>query len=312
MLREQAGPVHLAVLRYILAAVFLLGIYGCRRLYRRLGRQAQPPRAQLAAYRGEPVSSGIQPELATLTVPPVANAASRRWILVSMVLGLTMFALPDLLLRCSAQHGAAPFVPLVYAALPLGLLLWSGELRAPAIVGLGAMLVLLNGSLPLNAAKLGWALPIVCAVALQGWSLVYARRHLAVAASLAGVIAQLLSAVLILEASLRFWPEAHGVDALKQWSGSSLANLCVLAGFATAMAYPLYYRLLAQLEPGQLATSEWLQTLVAVGESAILLRQSPGWPMIGSACVLVACAALLLRQNAHAHAEQASGRLSLP
>jgi drug/metabolite transporter (DMT)-like permease len=311
MLREQAGPVHLAVLRYILAAVFLLGIYGCRRLYRRLGRQAQPPRAQLAAYRGEPVSSGIQPELATLTVPPVANAAIRRWILVSMVLGLTMFALPDLLLRCSAQHGAAPFVPLIYAALPLGLLLWSGELRAPAILGLGAMLVLLNGSLPLNAAKLGWALPIVCAVALQGWSLVYARRHLAAGSSLPGVIVQLLSAAWILQVSLRVWPEAQGVDALRQWPGESLAALCVLAGLATAMAYPLYYRLLARLEPGQLAISEWLQTLVAIAESAILMRQHPGWPMIGAACVLVVCAGLLLRPSSRTVAAPAHAWLSL-
>jgi len=306
MLREQAGPVHLAVLRYGLAAVSLATVCGCQRLYRRLKATRHP-----ADSPREPAPARSGPQCAALSALDVTDAASRLSIRISVALGVTMFALPDLLLRCSAQHGAAPFVPLIYAGLPLGLLVARGELQAPAILGLGAMLVLLNGSLPLAASKLAWALPIVCAVALQGWSLVYARRHLAAASSLPGVIVQLLSAAWILQVSLRVWPEAQGVEALRQWLGESLAALCLLAGLATAIAYPLYYRLLAHLEPGQLATSEWLQTLAAIAESAILLRQSPGWPMIGAASVLVVCAGLLLRPSSRVVAEPAHRWLSL-
>jgi drug/metabolite transporter (DMT)-like permease len=133
---------------------------------------------------------------------------------------------------------------------------------------------------------------------------------MAAVSSLPGVIVQLLSAVSILEVSLRIWPETRGIEALKHWPGDSLAALCVLAGLATAVAYPLYYRLLAHLEPGQLATSEWLQTLVAIGESAILMRQYPGWPMIGAAGVLIICAGLLLRQSSRGAVEPANRWLS--
>ncbi len=214
-----------------------------------------------------------------------------------MILGVTMFALPDLLLLWAAHHGAAPWTPLIYAGLPLGLLLAAGQLRPAAILGLGAMLVVLNGSLPLTVVKLGWALLIVAAVALQGWSLLYARRHLAAVSTVRSVTAQLAVAACLLELALKSGFEPAGHIPLRYWPASALGALGLLAILGTAVAYPLYYRLLAHFEPAQLATSAWLQTLAAVGESAALLRQRPGWPMLGAGCVLVACALILLHRE---------------
>ncbi len=281
MLQEQAGPLRLAMLRYLLAALVCALAHGASLLALKL---------QLLGARPT-----IEASIPALDAPPT------HWFAVSLLLGCTFFGAPDLLLIWAAQHGSAGWTPLMYAGLPLGLLLADGELRVPAILGVGAMLALLNGSLPVSARMLPWALPIVAAVALQGWSLVYARRHLAVAGSLRGIAVQLIAAAVLVRAALLLWPEAAQNEG---WPVSSLGALCLLAVLGTSVAYPLYYRLLSSLEPAQLATSEWLQTLVAIAESAVLLHQRPGWPMLGAAGALAGCAIVMLR---HAGKETGPG-----
>ena len=260
LVSEQGEPCALASLRYLLGAFVLGGFLLVRR-----GQRAPGTRTAIAGLRS------------------------------NLLLGVTMFAAPYLLLWWTAMHGAAAFTPLVYAAMPLGLLLAAGELRGVAIVAMGAMLVLLNGSLPLTAGKLVWTLPLVLAVALQGWSLLYARRHYAAAASLAGITVQLSSAGLLLGMASLLLERVPRLQPLQSWAVSALLALAALAIVGTAAAYPVYYRLLETLAPAQLASTAWLQTLVAVGESAWLLRQRPGWTMVGAAAVLLGCAYNLLR-----------------
>ena len=274
MLAQPESPLHIVMLRYLVALLLIALAYGGQRLFGRLGSHAAGPRSQ-----------GLS---------RLPNQTRGNVMLTGMTLGCTMFALPDLLLVWAARHGAGPWTPLIYAGLPLGLMLSSGKLRTAAILAPGAMLVLLNGSLPLTPQKIAWAAPIAAAVALQGWSLLYARDHLAEVSSLRGMLWQLLVAVVLLRTALWLWPEPGGHLSLRFWQAGSVFALFLLGLLATALAYPLYYRLLARYEPAQLAATAWLQTLVAVGESALLLHQRPGWPMIGAACALVACSVSLL------------------
>lgn len=297
MLRDQCGPLQLAMLRYVLAAFFVASALCVQQIYHRLrrGGMTRPARNHSLADHKSP------PQLAGQLSGGAAGAPDHGWIVVSVLLGCTMFVLPDLLLIWSGGHGAAAWTPMIYAGLPLVLLLTAGELRMPAVLGVGAMLILLNGSLPLTASKLLWVLPIAVAVLLQGWSLVYAQRHCAAASSLRGVIVQMVTAALLLWASVRVSHEVPGAQSPLCWPVSSRAALCLLAGLATAIAYPLYYQLLEKLEPAQLVVSEWLQTLVAISESAALLHHRPGWPMVGASAVLIGCAVLLLQgENARA------------
>jgi probable blue pigment (indigoidine) exporter len=226
------------------------------------------------------------------TLIPQARASTWR---PSLTLGVTMLGVPVLLMAITGRHGAGAWTPLLYAALPLGLSIAAGELQFAAIAGAGAMFLLLNGSLPLTSAKLFWTLPTAAAVALQGWSLLYARKHLQTAAAPAGIVFQfatasivLGAASLVLEAPVRL---AH------IWPTSGVLALAALAIVATALAYPLYYRLLAFLAPSQITTSQWLQTLVSVAEGAYLLRQRPGWMMLASSITLVGCTHILLRDQ---------------
>ncbi len=293
MLVDAGAPLHISVLRYLLAclsiALFLIG--------RRLVARGQPP------TRPGPASCHAHASAAPETVPRIdpsfARAADppQAWYRIGILLGLSMFAVPGLLLVWADAHGAAAWTPMLYAGLPLGLLLARGQVRSAAILGLGGMLLLLDGSLPVSSGKLLWALPVAAAVALQGWSLLYVRRSPAPASSLACMLVQMLTAVSATELVLRFWPEQAQGSPLQSWPASSLGALCFLAGPATAAAYPLYYRLLERLEPAQLAASAWAQTLIAVAESALLLRQPPGLPRIAAACLLVVCLASMLREE---------------
>jgi drug/metabolite transporter (DMT)-like permease len=304
MLPEPAAPRRATMVRYLLAWLLLAAAECSRVLWRRI---ASPPGQSLSQPATAEASgpATVRPLPAHTNAPHFAIPGALdlpandkwRWIGVSMLLGATMFAAPELLSITADGRGVAAWTPLIYAGLPLGLLLAAGELRIPAILGLGAMLVLLNGSLPLIPGRLAWVLLIVGAMALQGWSLIYARRHLAVASSLRGVMVQIMTAFWLLNLSEQLWPEPAADLPPSRWPASSLEAMAALALLATSIAYPLYYRLLARFEPAQLAVSAWLQTLVAVGESAILLRQRPGWPMIGAAVILIGCATLLLRRE---------------
>jgi drug/metabolite transporter (DMT)-like permease len=290
MLRNQCGPLRLAMLRYLLAAFFVACVLCVQQIYRRLRQGGQTSLSHDAFSDGS-----IQSRFTGPAEPDTHRTKDHGWIAVSALLGCTMFVVPGLLLVWSAGRVAGGWIPMIYAGLPLFLMLVAGELRTPAILGVGAMLILLNGSLPLTVGRLLWVLPIVGGVISQGWSLVYAQRHCAVASSLRGAMVQFMTAALLLWTATKLWPEAPGAESLLRWQASSLGVLSLIAGLATAVAYPLYYRLLQSLEPAQLAISEWLQTLVAISESAILLHVRPGWPMLGAAAVLVGCAVALLR-----------------
>ncbi len=295
MMAEVAAPMQLGLLRYSFGFLALALACGVQMLLRRLGLAKPGPARALPAGSAPLANNNAAPRFAILQALDGPDAGRIRLYGVNLLLGCTMFALPDLLLIAAAQHGAGAFAPLVYAGLPLALILAVGELRVPAIVGIGAMFVLLNGSLSLGPAKLFWALAIVAAVALQGWSLLHARRHLPAVASMRGCMLQLMTAALVLNLALALLPQHGGAhQPLRSWPSAPVAGLATLAVLGTALAYPLYYHLLARLEPAQLATSTWLQTLVAIAESALLLHQRPPWSMSVAAAVLVVCSAMLV------------------
>ncbi|HEY0785594.1 MAG TPA: EamA family transporter, partial [Acidobacteriaceae bacterium] len=188
------------------------------------------------------------------------------------------------------------WTPLVYAGLPLALSIAAGKLRMVAVVGVGAMLVLLNGSLPLGPERLLWTLPVVAAVGLQGWSLGYARRQGRAASSLGSVMLQCLTAGAGLLVAAALAREA-ALPGVRSWTPVQLVAAAGIVVLATAAAYPLYYRMLAVLEPAQAAGSQWLQTVVAVAEAAWLLGQRPRAAMAGAALMLVGCTVLLVRRD---------------
>ena len=279
LLRQQDAPLHLTLLRNLLACTCLTFVIGVLAAVAKLKRRAWP---SLAVARNP--------------APATSNRVDSRALWPNLLLGVTLFALPDLLLVWASAHGAGAWTPEIYACMPLGLALAAGELSTPAILGPCAMLVLLNGSLPLATTSLVWVLPIAAAVALQGGSLCFVRRRLLSVASLSALLVQLATASAGLCLTLVLVGEPAGVS-LRFWPASSITALCLMAALGTALAYPLFYRLLRTLTPTQASVSEWLQPLTAICESALLLHARPGLPMILAALTLVLCSASILGRS---------------
>lgn len=214
---------------------------------------------------------------------------------IHFTLGLALFAGPTALLVVAGQHGIGGWIPLLYALLPL---LAAGERWSPAMaIAPGAVLLLLNGTVPFAPGKLVWALPALVAVGLQAWALRYAARHLAgcsVARNLAPPCA--LAAALLVIGSLVLDPSPRIAPAA-QWTSGSVGSLVLLSILGTALPYAGLYALLAgeAYRPEQAAVAEWLQTLVMVGESAVLARAHPSWALAGAAVLLLGCCRAVLQ-----------------
>ena len=223
--------------------------------------------------------------------PAHRKADARVPLRASLLLALTMLACPLALLLIAGRHGVSGWVPLLYACLPLftGFAAWS-----PAMVlAPGAVLVLLNGIVPFSVTQTLWALPVLAAVATQAFALRYAARGLrraSLRALLRSVALQcVLAAALLAAGSLFFDPSPR---LAPQWNAFSMGALLLLAVATTALAYAGLYWLLARsvLAPRQVAVTQWLQLLVAVGESAWFAHTWPSWPMLAAAAILAGCA----------------------
>jgi drug/metabolite transporter (DMT)-like permease len=214
-----------------------------------------------------------------------------------LTLSATMVAVPLLLLLWAKQHVSSATVTVLFAAMPLLVALRTPvavPLRAlqATIVGLGAMAFLVSASPSL--AQLGGAAVALIAVAFVGASSLMARRDLGgahpvmVVALLAGTAALMLFlASLVLE---------RGQPA--QWNQSALGSLIFLSAVAGAPAYATYFWLLQQKEAYQVATLEWIEPMVAIGESAFFLRQSLSFSMMAGSLVTLVCLVLVMQARA--------------
>jgi drug/metabolite transporter (DMT)-like permease len=212
-------------------------------------------------------------------------------------LSATMVAVPLLLLLWAKQYASSATVTVLFAAMPLMVALLTPRavprraLQA-VIVGLGAMTLVVNATPSL--AQAGGAAIALIAVAFLGASSLTARRELSgvhpvmVVALLAGA-----AALLLFLASLMV---ERGQPA--QWNQSALGSLIFLSAVAGAPAYATYFWLLQQREAYQVATLQWIEPMVAIGESAFFLRLSLSFSMIAGSLVTLVCLLLVMQARA--------------
>jgi drug/metabolite transporter (DMT)-like permease len=73
-----------------------------------------------------------------------------------------------------------------------------------------------------------------------------------------------------------------------------MASVALLA-VATAAAYPVYFWLLQQLEAYQLATVQWVQSLVALAETAAFLHLRLSLSMTAGTVIALLCLWVVMR-----------------
>ena len=276
-------------------AIFLLILasllWGSGWIFTPLLAQAAAPYASSALLLG--VAALALAPFAVLGRPAIPASTT-------LLLSLTMFAVPAVLLTAAGQHGASGWAPLLYATMPLLLGLAQGQRSATTVVAIGAVLVLLNGTVPFAPSRLPWALLEFAAVGCQAGSLVaiaqYARGQAlrSVLGSLAVQCA--MAATMLVVCSFAMEPAPRLAPA-GQWTTLSAAAVPVLGLGATALPYGVLYRLLAggELQPRQIAVTQWWQTLIMVVESGVFAHVRPPLALVLAAAVLVMCSLAELR-----------------
>ncbi len=177
-------------------------------------------------------------------------------------------------------------------------LLTAGERWSPTMaVAPGAVLLLLNGTVPFAPDKLAWAVAVLVAVGLQAWALRYVARRLesgSAAASLASAFA--IAAALLALGSLLLDPSPRLAPS-SDWTAGAGLSLLLLSLLGTALPFAGLCRLLvgSGYRPEQVAVTQWLQTLVMVGESAIVVRAHSQWLLAVAAVGLLGCGWSVLR-----------------
>jgi drug/metabolite transporter (DMT)-like permease len=214
------------------------------------------------------------------------------------ILSISMIAAPVLLLLWGQARVSSATVAASFAAMPLLVVLLTPALAGRdvprlamqgSIVGLGAIVVALGATF--SIAQGGGVAVVLVAVASIGASSILARREfisvhpIVVTAILLGVAGLLLFlASLLLE---------RGQPV--QWNRSAVGAVAFLALVAGAPAYSMYFWLLQRMEAYQVGTVQWIEPLVALLESALLLRLGLSFSMIAGSLITLVCLFLVMR-----------------
>ena len=97
----------------------------------------------------------------------------------------------------------------------------------------------------------------------------------------------LLTALLLGAAALLLFLASMALERGQwvQWDRNAVGSVIFLAAVAGAPAYSLYFWLLQRLEAYQLATVQWMETLVAIIETAFFLRLGLSFAMVAGSLV---------------------------
>lgn len=142
------------------------------------------------------------------------------------------------------------------------------------VLGFGGLALLIAPSLFAGVRATTWGLlAIAVGSASYGVALVYGRNHLR-GATLATPTAQLFLATACL-LPLAFWLEQPFNLSLPSWP--ALGSLLALAVLGTAVAFIVYYRLLAQASATYLSMVTYLLPVFGVILSVVVLDEKLGW-----------------------------------
>src|SRR5271156_2675851 len=212
-----------------------------------------------------------------------------------LLLSVTMVVLPSVLLLWAQPYASSVTITVLFSAIPLLVATLTpddvprGALLA-TVVGLGGMVLSMGATFSVDQAK-GAAIGFV-AVASIGVSAVLARRELR------GVNPVVATALLSGAAGLLFILASMAFERGQtvQWTHSAIAPLVFLTAVAGAPAYATYFWLLQRLEAHKVTTVQWVEPMVTIIETALLLRIGLSFAQIAGA--LVTLTSLLLVMHA--------------
>jgi drug/metabolite transporter (DMT)-like permease len=149
------------------------------------------------------------------------------------------------------------------------------------LVGFGGVLVLV-GAPQDGPGVAAAALAGTVAAALYGVAANLIRRYLVgLPASAIAAATLLCAALLFLPFALSEWPDAGSISAASWGSAVLLGVLC------TGVAYALYFRLIQRVGAPRAVTVTYLVPLFAMVWAWMLLGETPTWPMLLAAALIL-------------------------
>lgn len=278
-----------------LAALLLLGaLWGGSFLFMRMGAGAFGS-MPLAGLRALGAAACFLPLLAM----PARRAELRTHAWPIGVVGVSNAALPYVLFSLAARSLPAGLSAIFDAITPLLVAgsgwLWLGQKLGVArlaglLIGLAGVLWLIGGTLAgpgPGVAGSGWAMAACLgAVACYAFTAHYTERRLpAVSPLTAAAGGQFVSALLLAPTTLWLWPAA-APDARAWVAMAGLAVLC------TALAYVLFFRLIARLGAARTMVVLYLIPAFAVLWGALFLAEPVTPAMLGGCAVILLGVAL--------------------
>jgi len=261
LLVRDVPPVRAAALRFLLAAIILLGIaFGRRR---------------------------------KLIINP------RQWRAL-IILGFAMMAVPYGLLFWAESRISSSMTAVLFSSDPLFVALFMPVMtdsRVPRravfamLIGSGGICALFYNGLSVSEYFLLGGGAVMLAVVISAWASVFAKREISGINPVMGTGIQfVVSGVVLFAVSLALEPSQKS-----DWSQAGILALAFLAIFGSVVAFSLYYWLLARMHPYQLATITLVTPVIAMAEGALLLHEPVPWLMIGGAVLVLASVAVVLR-----------------
>jgi drug/metabolite transporter (DMT)-like permease len=84
---------------------------------------------------------------------------------------------------------------------------------------------------------------------------------------------------------------------LAEFSGRSIFGFFYLVTFGSVIGFTAYVWLLDNTSIGRVATYAYVNPVVAIALGAIVLHESITWTIVGGAAIVLACVALVVRQE---------------
>ena len=281
--------------RIILAMVTLSIVWGSTWMAIRVLVMAVPP-MHSASLRFLLASVILLPFIQFKKIPWPTGRGLRATLLLS----LTMIAIPSALTFWSEQRLSSGLTALIFGAMPLMTAIltpWMAGRSVPRaawqamIVGLGGMGLVLSGAISTSLWQAVGAVAVLAAVLLYAGSSVYAKESLAGVHPFVSTAIQFFFGGIWLSVASMVFERGRPSG----WNAQSIIAVIFLSIFASALSFTLYYWLLKQIEAYQLTSLQLIVPIIAVAEGAFFMREAVPWTMIAGAAVVLGSIVFVMR-----------------
>lgn len=226
----------------------------------------------------------------------------RQWNAI-FILSFSVMAIPYGLLFWAEQYVSSSMTAVLFSAMPLAVALFTPLMthrHVPRqavfamLVALGGLLVLFYTQLAATRRMFLGGIAVLAAMLFSSWSVVFAKKRLQDVDPVVATGLQLLLGSVGL-----FWA-TWALESHKQthWSRPAMIALAFLITFGSAAAFAVYYWLLKQIQPYQIASISLITPVIAVLEGSLAYREAVPLIMIVAIGVVLGSVGVVLYAEA--------------